>query len=107
MIRRPPRSTLFPYTTLFRSLRPRQRRSRQLRRKRKRKPKRSRGRKPRKRRRARRRRRKRKRASEWDRKHIRTGSGWASSSNGAPGISRATTSRSCKEDELIRKYLKT
>src|SRR2546429_5487507 len=25
MIRRPPRSTLFPYTTLFRSLRPRQR----------------------------------------------------------------------------------
>src|SRR3712207_8490584 len=26
MIRRPPRSTLFPYTTLFRSLRPRDRR---------------------------------------------------------------------------------
>src|SRR2546430_16779586 len=26
MIRRPPRSTLFPYTTLFRSLRPRERR---------------------------------------------------------------------------------
>src|SRR2546430_5274435 len=28
MIRRPPRSTLFPYTTLFRSLRPRCRRGR-------------------------------------------------------------------------------
>src|SRR2546427_9117463 len=31
MIRRPPRSTLFPYTTLFRSAGPRQRRSRALR----------------------------------------------------------------------------
>src|SRR5690242_21584329 len=29
MIRRPPRSTLFPYTTLFRSARPRQRGGRQ------------------------------------------------------------------------------
>src|SRR2546425_3026360 len=27
MIRRPPRSTLFPYTTLFRSIRPRKRRA--------------------------------------------------------------------------------
>src|SRR5437868_12998428 len=32
MIRRPPRSTLFPYTTLFRSRRRRRRRSRQRRR---------------------------------------------------------------------------
>src|SRR5260370_10636809 len=31
MIRRPPRSTLFPYTTLFRSLNPRSRRTRRRR----------------------------------------------------------------------------
>jgi hypothetical protein len=53
-------------------------------------------------------RRKRKRASKWDRKHIRMGSGWASSNRGAPATSPSATSRSCsRKDELIRKYLKT
>src|SRR5260370_1298023 len=66
-------------------------------RKRRRRAKRSRA--PKKRRRPRQRKRrlprKRKRASEWDRKHIPTGSGWASSNSGARATTRSATSRSC------------